>query len=70
MDYCSEQGYSIAGVQYTRECWCGSTDPTEEQFAPAADCDQPCSGDESQFCGGSCRMNVYTVQSITSGTEY
>ena len=53
-----EEDYFYAGVQNYKECWCGNAAPTQK--APETDCNRRCSGDQSQFCGGACRNNVYS----------
>ena len=55
--FCSSQGYTLAGTEYTSECYCGSALP-----ATAGDptsCSMPCSGDSTQACGGPDRLSVY-----------
>ena len=55
---CFEKGYLYAGVQYSKECFCGNNLP--RKIAPKqSDCNMDCSGDNSQKCGGGNRMNVY-----------
>ncbi|KAH0559498.1 hypothetical protein GP486_003989 [Trichoglossum hirsutum] len=55
------------GVEYSRECWCGDgLDSGSKQAAPA-DCNMPCSGNSSELCGGSLRLNLYVSVSATSG---
>ena len=55
---CFEKGYLYAGVEYSRECFCGNDCP--KKIAPRqTDCNMGCSGDKSQKCGGGNRINVY-----------
>jgi len=56
--YCSSQGYYYAGTQWGSECWCGAGDSAYDTYGPGT-CDYPCSGDDSQTCGGDYSMNVY-----------
>ena len=55
--FCSSQGYSVAGTEYSAECYCGSTLPAEA--GDASSCNMPCSGDSTQACGGPDRLSVY-----------
>ena len=59
---CSDKGYSFAGTQSSNQCWCGDLAPPQEKFAPAAECNSPCSGDNNQMCGGAWRMSVYKTK--------
>ena len=57
--------YKFFGLQGGDECYCGDDD---ENFLPAqsSECDIPCSGNISEFCGGSWRMNLYSTQYVAS----
>ena len=63
---CSD--YEFFGVQGGNECYCGNDD---SKFLPtpiSEECNRPCSGDSSQICGSSWRMNVYrTVETAQKG---
>ncbi|KAL5633213.1 hypothetical protein ACGC1H_003644 [Rhizoctonia solani] len=55
---CAQRNYILAGVENGNECYCGNiikrAYPTKD-----ADCKTPCSGDDSQSCGGGWRLMVY-----------
>lgn len=55
---CQQNGYSYAGVEYARECYCGN-----EILSPgtpeSSGCDMACTGDSSTLCGGPNRLNLY-----------
>ena len=61
IDYCSIGGYSYAGLEYGRECWC--TNQLDSRYAPKdgimGSCNYKCSGDVSQTCGGWAAMSIY-----------
>jgi len=61
-EYCTEKcrihEYTYAGVEFSSECFCGHTPPTDS-IVDDEDCDMPCTGDLSETCGGRWRMNVY-----------
>ena len=44
LQLCADQGNAYAGVQYSKQCFCGDTAPTET----ADNCDMKCSGDSFQ----------------------
>jgi hypothetical protein len=58
---CRELGYTIAGVEFARECYC---DFEFRNGAGKADdpqsCNMPCAGDETEICGGADRLSTYT----------
>merc|ERR1712126_338635 len=58
-DSCRELGYAYAGVEYGEECFCGNTPPLMSTIVGQEGCDDPCTGDATQMCGGSWNMNVY-----------
>ncbi|KAF0327419.1 hypothetical protein K4K61_005780 [Colletotrichum sp. SAR11_59] len=56
--YCSNKGFNFAGVEYGRECYCGST-IHGGSIAAEADCQMRCSGDAKSYCGSGGRLNIY-----------
>jgi len=56
---CYNAGYSMAGTEYSAECWCGTSIQGAGAPASASDCNMPCSGDNTQSCGGPNRLNIY-----------
>ena len=56
---CRERGFSFAGVQYSRQCFCGNTAPPLDKIVDKNECNKDCEGDPAIKCGGHCRMNVY-----------
>lgn len=60
---CAALGYAYAGTEYSNECWCSSTAPTN--VAAASDCKMACSGDSTQKCGAGNRLSV-TFDSVVA----
>lgn len=57
-EFCS--GHQYFGAQYSRECWCGNTLSGGSDLAASQDdCNMPCAGDGSQFCGAGNRLELY-----------
>jgi len=59
---CTTQRFSVSGVQFGGECYCGNAVPDSSALAPGGvwDCRAMfCNGNQTQFCGGSRRMLVY-----------
>jgi len=63
---CASQGFSIAGLEYGQECWCGDTIQNGVQPTGAGSCDMTCNSDRYQNCGGSGALAVFT-NSVPSG---
>lgn len=43
------------------QCWCGDDDYDRHGKISEAKCDYPCTGDESQDCGGFYALSVYST---------
>ncbi|OKL57192.1 hypothetical protein UA08_07338 [Talaromyces atroroseus] len=56
-------GATYFGVEYYSECYCGETLAADSAKQPVTDCSYPCSGDSSEFCGGSDRLDLYQLGS-------
>ena len=52
-------GFAYAGVQYSKQCFCGNTAPS----IAAKNCNMACAGNKKQTCGGDWAMNVYSTLS-------
>ncbi|GJN85986.1 wsc domain-containing protein [Purpureocillium lilacinum] len=61
MNYCS--AYVYWGTEYGRECYCGNSLDGSSKAAPLADCNMPCGGDASQYCGAGSRLELYSTTS-------
>ena len=63
MEYCKEhcksQGYSYAGVQYGKECWCGNSFGKHGLAGNQNECNKKCSDKAQSTCGGTWRANIY-----------
>lgn len=58
---CHAAGYSLAGVEYSRECYCDSALRNGGHPAPDGNklCNMPCAGNSSEICGGPKRLDLY-----------
>ncbi|KAL1955711.1 hypothetical protein VTO42DRAFT_8183 [Malbranchea cinnamomea] len=61
-EFCS--GANYFGVEYFSECYCGAELSDSSTVQPEADCSFFCSGNSTQYCGGSNRMNVYVKEGL------
>ena len=52
--------FRYAGVENGDACFCGNAD---DKFIPTdpKECNNPCTGDQSQFCGSSWRLQIYDI---------
>ncbi|KAJ3556376.1 hypothetical protein NM688_g2060 [Phlebia brevispora] len=58
-DACFNAGYPIAGAEFADQCFCGLDFSNGGAPAALTDCNMPCAGNGSEFCGGPNRLNVY-----------
>ncbi|KAK2773429.1 copper radical oxidase [Colletotrichum kahawae] len=56
--FCQGQGYPVAGAEYSSECWCDYKVPAERR--PETECNMPCNGDATEYCGAGNRLNVFS----------
>lgn len=66
--FCQSKGFSIAGSEYSDECYCGNSIPSSGMPVPGVvgNCQMTCAGDNSQFCGGASLISLY--QKCTGST--
>jgi len=57
---CARRGFSLAGLQYSSQCFCGNSAGRYGQ-KPDGECNMPCSGDGSQKCGSAWRNSVWSA---------
>ncbi|KAG7283978.1 hypothetical protein NEMBOFW57_010336 [Staphylotrichum longicolle] len=55
---CYLAAYPFAGVQEGNQCWCGTYVGGEWAWNQS-DCNIPCAGDKTAFCGGKGRLNIF-----------
>ncbi|PTB46771.1 uncharacterized protein TrAFT101_003787 [Trichoderma asperellum] len=61
---CASQNYTIAGAEYSKQCFCGNNIVNGGVKANSStECNTPCAGDSSEICGGGDRMTI-----ISKGT--
>lgn len=60
--FCAGRGFSLAGLEYARECFCGNALVNGGAYltgTAANTCNMACKGDAKQICGGPSRLSVY-----------
>lgn len=67
---CASRGFSMAGLEYGAECYCGNSFQNNlGQTIDAGQCGMPCTGDASSKCGGAWALSVFTAAKPTSGRK-
>ncbi|PQE05807.1 WSC domain-containing protein [Rutstroemia sp. NJR-2017a BVV2] len=61
-------GYTYFGTEYGRECYCGNSFSNGSISAVDAECNFPCAGNSSEFCGASGRLSVYQLNTTLGDT--
>jgi hypothetical protein len=59
---CANLGYSIAAMEYYKQCFCDNWIRNSAVQEPLSDCNTPCAGNSAQQCGGPSRLTVYSTQ--------
>ncbi|KAH7886764.1 copper radical oxidase-like protein [Phlebopus sp. FC_14] len=59
--FCSTRTNSFiyAGVEYAGECYCGNVLSAGASNVTLSNCNMPCTGNSSEFCGAGSLLNVY-----------
>ncbi|KZT03065.1 copper radical oxidase [Laetiporus sulphureus 93-53] len=65
---CAGQNYTLAGLEYSVQCFCADALVDGAVIADESDCDMGCGGNSTEACGGPNRLSVYT--STGSVTAY
>ena len=60
ISFCESRGYSLAGIEYARECFCGYNLKSQSVKKTDGDCNMACAGDASLKCGGPNRLTIFT----------
>lgn len=67
MEYCRVNGFTTAGTEDGRECWCGNSIAENIQLLPATACSTACQGDTADYCGGTWAISIYTSDDRNRG---
>lgn len=59
--------YKYLGLEYGGECWCGNTLNSKATQVNLTDCNMACTGNTTEYCGGSSRLNLYAKNGTTPG---
>lgn len=59
LDACAAEGLNLAGVEYSRECFCGNTIIGDNRPIDNSKCNMACTGNPNELCGGPGALNLY-----------
>ena len=57
--FCKTKNQAYAGLEYAKECYCGTSLPTTATTTALSSCNMLCTGNSKEFCGASSLLNVY-----------
>lgn len=68
--YCQSQNYTYMGLESGSECFCSNAlsmynSTTLPPLLPFNSCGHPCTGDATEYCGGSSTINLYKFDNKT-----
>ena len=60
---CASKGFSLAGVEFGQECYCGNTIANNlgQQLDENSACYMTCAGDSSEHCGGTWTLTLFKL---------
>ena len=62
---CKGAGYTVAGMEYSKQCFCGNQIIQGGALAPQdTDCAMTCSGNPAQICGGPNLMTIFSAGKV------
>ncbi|KAK8082284.1 WSC domain-containing protein [Apiospora saccharicola] len=67
LDFCSK--YSFAGLEWSRECWCGNEINLRSTKQKDSECDMACPATKNLSCGGNLRLSIYNSTVTSSATS-
>ncbi|KAH8984568.1 WSC domain-containing protein [Lactarius hatsudake] len=56
---CQSQSFTIAGLEFGQECWCGNQIQSPGASIAQSSCNKACTGDSTEVCGGPDALQVY-----------
>ncbi|KAJ0324077.1 hypothetical protein Brms1b_001324 [Colletotrichum noveboracense] len=62
-------GFDYWGTEYGRECYCGNFLDSTSTSALLVDCNMPCSGDSTQYCGAGNRIELYSTTATRTSSS-
>ena len=66
LNYCLGKGFPYAGVEYSVECYCGTTLAAAATQVAETDCNMACSGSATEPCGAGSRLSLFHTTAIVA----
>ncbi|EME81961.1 uncharacterized protein MYCFIDRAFT_165158 [Pseudocercospora fijiensis CIRAD86] len=66
---CSSQGYAIAGMEYSAQCFCDNYLRNSPTLRDDTECNMACAGNGGQKCGDGGRLSVYSNGTLANYTS-
>ncbi|KAK0449009.1 uncharacterized protein EV420DRAFT_787296 [Desarmillaria tabescens] len=64
---CIDRNFTVAGMEFGQECYCGDRLVNGATLAAESDCSMSCTGNSTEACGAGNRLSVYsTTENITA----
>ncbi|KAH9987623.1 copper radical oxidase [Russula compacta] len=63
---CSSQNFSLAGLEFSIQCFCGNDLVEGAVIVPDSQCNQACSGNTAEACGGPNRVSLYSSGPVSA----
>lgn len=66
-NYCASQGLDLAGLEWSTQCFCGSSQSVSLSTAvKSTNCNMQCAGSPTDVCGGGNALSIYSAGKSTS----
>ena len=62
---CTGLGYTVAGMEYSSQCFCDNYLYNGAALTAASDCNMACAGNSAEMCGAGNRLSVYNTGNLT-----
>lgn len=62
---CVSMNYTIAGMEYSEQCFCDDYILNNSTMASSGSCAMPCTGNANEICGGPNLLSVYSRGNVT-----
>ncbi|KAH0287144.1 WSC domain-containing protein, partial [Aureobasidium sp. EXF-3399] len=68
-DFCISKGFSMFGLEYASECYCGNARASTSQLTTDSKCSMACKGNNAQLCGAGSLMVLYGKNAMSSSSS-
>ncbi|PPR01863.1 hypothetical protein CVT24_001344, partial [Panaeolus cyanescens] len=68
LDFCASGGFTFAGVEFARECFCDNVIESPGVPISSSSCNMACTGNSAEICGGPDAINVFSHSAAPTTT--